>query len=171
MLIRTIGLFWKKSDVFWGKGGNRGALLGVDARAKRRDEVDFWDQVGVYALYANYDLVYIGQTGLGKQRLGRRLRRHTRDHLAGRWDSFSWFGVCQVLKDGALREPPASRQTRLDDILDVLEGVAIAIGEPPLNRQGGRFGRGIHSYLQVRDDRCGPTLEQAVKQIVSRKRS
>jgi len=75
MLIRTMGLFWKREDVFWGKGGkgNKATLLGVSVKAKRDEPVNFLDQIGVYALYANYALVYIGQTGTGKKRLGSRL--------------------------------------------------------------------------------------------------
>jgi len=167
MLIRTMGLFWKRAHVFWGKGNNAGALGGVWSRGKRQDPVDFWDQAGVYALYADYQLVYVGQTGTGRTRLGQRLRRHTRDYLAGRWDSFSWFGVCQVLKHGALKDPPSVRNAKFNEILDILEGVVIAVGEPPLNRQGGRFGKGVRRYLQVRDERLGPTAQEAVADILN----
>ena len=166
MLIRTMALFWKRADVFWGRGGEPGALWGVWSRAKRNEPVDFWAQAGVYALYADYRLTYVGQTGTGKQRLGRRLRRHTRDSLAGRWDSFSWFGVCHVLKSGRLKDPAATRHAKFNEVLDILEGVAIAIGEPPLNRQGGRFGKSVHRYLQVHDKRLGPTPQEAVDRVL-----
>ncbi len=53
---------------------------------------------GVYALYADYELVYVGQTGAGNQRLFRRLRDHKKDHLSERWNRFSWFGTQWVTK-------------------------------------------------------------------------
>jgi len=169
MLIRTMGLFWRREDVFWGKGGkgNKAKLLGLSVKAKRDEPIDFWEQVGVYALYADYELVYIGQAGTGKQRLGHRLRKRTRDHLSGRWDSFSWFGVCKVLANGLLPAPPTGRIADLPEILNILEGVAISVAEPALNRQGGRFGEAVEQYLQKRDQRLGPTPQEAVAEVLS----
>ena len=45
-IIQSYGLFWKADDVFWGKGPNRGALLGVRASGRRSKPIDFRDQVG-----------------------------------------------------------------------------------------------------------------------------
>ena len=102
MLIRTMGLFWKRDDVFWGKQKNRGTLLGINPNTKKGEPTDFWSQIGVYALYADYHLAYIGQTSS----IGTRLREHLKDDLAGRWDTFSWFGVRKVNKDSQLAAPP-----------------------------------------------------------------
>ncbi len=155
MLIRTMGLFWKRDCVFWGKPNNHGRLLGVAPNALK-DQIDFWNQIGVYALYADYHLVYVGQTS--KTKLGGRLKNHLKDDLAGRWDSFSWFGALRVLGGGKLSEPPDVKLLKLGDILDHIEGVLIACAEPPLNRQGGRFGKSVTRYLQRRDDdRLGPS--------------
>lgn len=152
-LIANMGLFWRKDAVFW--RGNRGAgrhtLNGKQRRAKRSGPVDFWDQVGIYALYAEYKLVYVGQAGMGdKASIGSRLLCHTKDHLAGRWDMFSWFGFRKVNKTdqklGVKTEwAPA---TLFHQLADVLEGVLIEVAEPPQNSQKGRFGPDVQIYLQ-----------------------
>ena len=86
-IIANMGLFWEKSKVRW--KGNRsvgkGSLSGKWVREKK-DEVDFWEQTGIYALYdADYHLVYVGQAGFGdKSCIGSRLKHHCRDNLAGR---------------------------------------------------------------------------------------
>ena len=153
MLFRTIGLYWKRSDVFWGRPKNPGKLLGRKKSEKRGGVVDFWNQAGVYVLYSNFKIVYVGQAGGKARGLGRRLRHHTMDDLAGRWDTFSWFGMLQVKKNWELAEKPELRASELQNILNMVEGVLIAAAEPPLNRQGGRFGEKVERFLQVRDER------------------
>lgn len=162
MLIRNMGLFWKRADVFWGRPKNKGALKGIKRSAKRGDAIDFWEQSGVYALYANYRLVYVGQAGRGNKRLGSRLRKHTRDDLAGRWDTFSWFGLHDVTTGGVLSGTAVNRSAKANEILDIVEGILIAAAEPPLNRQGGRFGDGVDRYLQVRDARLDVAVTEPV---------
>ena len=56
-MIHTIGLLWEDSDVFWGAGNQAGKLLGVPETTLTADPVDFRDQIGIYALYAGFDLV------------------------------------------------------------------------------------------------------------------
>jgi hypothetical protein len=154
-MIKNMGLFWKRDNVFWGKPNNPGRLLGRHSSAKREDAVDFWKQVGIYALYANYRLVYVGQTGTGKiNRLGNRLRQHTQHDLAGRWDTFSWFGICYVKNGSELSEVPNIRNAKINEILDLTEAILISVGEPSLNRQGGRFGGDVERYLQEPDERA-----------------
>ena len=165
-----MGLFWSRTDVFWGtKGtGNSGTLLGLGKFAKRKGIVDFWQQVGVYALYTgDYDLVYVGQAGAGKRRaLGDRLKDHTRDELAGRWDLFSWFGVRSVNKNGKLQAAPLpKRYATGQEVLNVLETICIEVAEPALNWRRGHV-RGIQRYLQHRDaEKLGHKPEEAIIQL------
>lgn len=147
-LIVTAGFFWSESQVEWGGRGKKGRLLGVLSTAKRAQPVDFSDQVGVYALYAEYTLVYVGQTGKGTQALLKRLREHRRDDLAGRWNRFSWFGVRRMLNKGSLSKKNAAFHPSLIDVLDQVEGVLIHVAEPPLNRQRGRLKKKVKRYLQ-----------------------
>jgi len=84
------------ADVYFGKvgaGGKKGRLLGNRNRKPFSKPIDFSLQIGVYALYADFDLVYVGQVGGGgSNRLLNRLRDHNKK-LAGRWNRFSWFGL------------------------------------------------------------------------------
>jgi len=62
-VIRSYGLHWSAEKVFWGYPGMTGTLLGSASRSKSARAVDFRYQRGIYALYADYELVYLGQTG------------------------------------------------------------------------------------------------------------
>lgn len=148
-LIAAVGFFWQEAKVDWGGPRSKGALRGVLASAKRMTPVDFADQVGIYALYSGHTLVYVGQTGKGKQALLKRLRDHRKDDLAGRWDRFSWFGVRRALKTGALSKKNAAFHPSLLDVLDQIEGILIHAAEPPLNLQRGRLRASVARYLQA----------------------
>lgn len=163
MLVRTIGLLWREDYVYWGRGRNHGSLLGVSSNAVTGDPINFRGQIGVYALYADYDLVYVGQVGTGNQNLFDRLKHHRKRDLAGRWNRFSWFGVRRVIGHGNLSNINAALHPHLDDVLNHIEAILIHTAEPPMNRQGGRFGEGVMRYLQVRDERLGPTDHEMLR--------
>lgn len=148
-MIQTYGLFWKSEWVDWGAlgPGNRGALLGVTGR-RNAEPVDFRYQRGIYALYSQFDLVYVGQTGGSGQRLLKRLNHHRSDHLAERWDRFSWFGMRWVKQDNTLAADARGANTDVQTALNIMEAVAIAIAEPRLNLQRGKWGN-AQQYLQV----------------------
>lgn len=170
MLIQNYGLFWKVEDVFWGAPKKAGALLGRSALEKRWGEVDFREQSGIYALYADYELVYLGQTGRGNQRLFNRLGQHRKDDLANRWNMFSWFGTRSVLESGKLKAEKDGAHSTHQETLNHMEAILIHVAEPRLNRQGGKWGVGVEQYLQVRDSRLGPSVSEMVEQIWARKR-
>ena len=118
-MIRTYGLFWKSDQVDWGTQGpgNAGTLLGTRTLSNRARQVDFRDQRGIYALYSEFELVYVGQTGAGDQRLLKRLKNHLTDHLAERWDRFSWFGMRWVRGDGTLSNDAMIANTETKKIM------------------------------------------------------
>ena len=166
MLIQNYGLFWSETDVFWGAGSQAGRLLGVPASNITAQPVDFREQSGVYVLYADYDLVYVGQVGAGSQKLFTRLKQHTRDSLAGRWNKFSWFGIRWVKKsDNKLSAEADGKHSTHSAVLNHIEAILIHSAEPKQNRQGGRFGEDVVQYLQVRDERLGPTREEMIHQL------
>lgn len=154
-IISNMGLFWRHEEVRWkgNRGIGRARLAGRRRSAKRKGEVDFWKQTGIYALYAKYDLIYVGQAGLSDQsNLGNRLKHHLTD-LAGRWDMFSWFGLQRVKADNKLgKRAELSLSTRAH-LANVLEGIIIEVAEPPMNSQKGRFGSRVERYIQVDDSR------------------
>ena len=139
-MIRTYGLHWHMNRVFWGKPNNPGSLLGTASRSQKARPVDFRYQRGIYALYADYDLVYIGQAGLGDHRLYNRLKSHRSDHLSERWNRFSWFGTQWVTKQGELSKDTASVNLDISAALNLLEYLSISIAEPRLNLQRGKRG-------------------------------
>lgn len=151
-MIRTYGLFWKTSDIFWGRQNNPGKLLGARSQSEKAIHVDFRDQRGIYALYADYELVYIGQTGAGNDRLYNRLKHHLADHLVERWDRFSWFGTQWVTQRHKLSNDNAGISEQLPRVLNLMEAIVIAIAEPRLNLQRGRWGE-AKQYYQIRDPR------------------
>jgi len=70
-------------------------------------EMTMNQQAGVYVLQtSDREIVYIGQSGGGKSKLGDRLWSHTRNDNRGRWTHFSWFG---------LDEPFVSSDTAFED--------------------------------------------------------
>lgn len=146
-MIRTYGVHWHIDRVFWGRQNVPGTLLGAASRSSHAKRVDFRLQRGIYALYADYDLVYVGQTGSGNDRLFNRLRTHRKDHLTDRWNRFSWFGTQWVTKTGSLSADTASLYESVEATLNVLEAVSIAISEPRLNLQRGKWGEAT-KYFQ-----------------------
>ena len=97
--IRCYGLFWRRQEVIWSRADGSGAyrLLGrLGTNAPKVQVCDFRAQRGIYVLYDDYGSYYVGLAR--NQAIGNRLRTHTRDVHADRWDRFSWFGFMQVLK-------------------------------------------------------------------------
>lgn len=166
MLVQNVGLFWEKDDVYWGGRNNPGCLLGKPCNQLRGNPIDFREQAGIYVLYADYQMIYVGQTGAKEQKLLFRLRQHLSDDLAGRWDRFSWFGIRRILKDGSLSQVNQSSHSNLDDVLNHMEAILIHAAEPPLNRQGGKFGAKVTRVIQFRDEeRLGLNRSELLKHL------
>ncbi len=124
-MIQSYGLHWRNDRVFWGRPKVAGTLLGAASRSPKAKPVDFREQRGIYALFANYELVYVGQTGAGTDRLFNRLKAHRSDHLSERWNRFSWFGTQWITKAQALSSDTAAvKKLPLDATLNILEAVS-----------------------------------------------
>lgn len=172
-LIRNYGLFWRRSDVFWGRQHVRGHLKGVPSKKTTNQAVDFRDQQGIYVLYDDsFKLVYVGQAGGNdQQRLLKRLNQHQTDALADRWTRFSWFGIRWVTGAGQLSTEVTAAHPTIGAVLNHVEAILISAAEPSHNRQGGRFGRSVDQYLQYRDDdQLGPDMSQMVREVWERSR-
>ena len=86
MRVTSYGLFWREDEIDWHPGGgvrDSFRLLGRSGshRGKIR-VVDFRHQQGIYILYDEYGPSYVGLTR--NQGLGKRLKDHKSDHLAGK---------------------------------------------------------------------------------------
>ena len=132
MLIQNYGLFWRRSDVFWGRQKVSGHLKGCPAKGVFRT-VDFREQQGVYCLYDDsFRLVYVGQAGANvNQRLFVRLRQHKTDDLADRWARFSWFGIRRVTNQDRLAAEAKGKHTTSGAVLNHIEAILISASEPP----------------------------------------
>lgn len=97
MSIVNYGLFWQREEVEWNPGiGGRFRLLG--RKGERRPGLrvaDFREQKGVYILYGDYGVYYVGI--VTSERLGDRLKDHHTNHAEDAWDRFSWFGFRSVI--------------------------------------------------------------------------
>jgi hypothetical protein len=147
MRVTSYGLFWRADQITWFPGqGNRNdfRLLGrIGVNRSRIKVADFRRQQGIYILFDQYGPAYVGLAQ--GDRLGARLREHHDDHLAGKWDRFSWFGFNQV---GAtpdehgvlsLNQPDGNVSDDTSTTIGDLEALLIAAMGTKLNRQRMRF--------------------------------
>lgn len=143
MQVTSYGLFWRADEIEWFPGqGNRKEFRLLGRVGKNRPGIrvaDFRRQQGIYILFDEYGPAYVG---LAKgERLGARLRDHHGDHLANRWDRFSWFGFNPVGatpdKDGVLSLNQPRRDVTDDTSTTIgdLEALLIAAMGPKLNQQ------------------------------------
>ena len=139
-IIKSYGEFWRADLIEW---EGKKEIIGWATNKSRK--ANFWDMLGIYALYSNYKLIYIGQSS--KQSIGVRLKGHyLKYELKNRWDTFSWYGIRDVLKvnkDKNDMYPLGSVNKResvsSEKAIEILETLAIRIADPDLNRQRRRF--------------------------------
>lgn len=154
-MITHYGLFWSERDVFWGRRKNKGQLLGrtktplghpgAPTREEKAKATDFREYIGLYCLYGDGELLYIGEAGLGtKSTLFDRLKQHRQGPMSGRWESFSWFG-----------RAACTGETKVEGALAQLEAISIAIINPGFNKQGGAFGGAAQVFQVPHDDAEG----------------
>lgn len=154
-MITHYGLFWSERAVFCGRPRNAGQLLGREreplgrrgapTKAERDNAKDYREYVGIYCLYGDGDLLYVGEAGLGTERkLFDRLKEHRKGPLAGRWDRFSWFG-----------RPNCDGNTPVLGALGQLEAVSIAIINPGFNKQAGTFSGATQVFQVPHEDSEG----------------
>ena len=130
--VPAFGLYWEKDKVRW----NSGQILG--RQTQNASTVNFADQVGVYILHNDRSVAYVGRT---TDSLYARLRSHSRDHKAVRWNRFSWFGFRDVndVDNGSTQLAPMPSQIDPAHLINILESVLIEALEPPVNGRRGDF--------------------------------
>ena len=138
-MIRAYGQFWNPDMVDWKPGrGKKCSLKGTGIHpaktAKNPIDIDGWEQRGIYVLHNNYKTVYIGRAAGENMSIGPRLCTHLSDHLEGRWDAFSWYGIDKVNANGELSRFD-TRPCPAEEIVKAFEAIAILIADPPLNRR------------------------------------
>ena len=151
-MITHYGLFWSERDVFWGRQRNIEQLLGRETVGGKGK--DFRKFIGLYCLYGDNQLLYIGEAGLGtKSNLFGRLKQHRKGIMARRWGHFSWFG----------RER-CEGETSIKNSLKHLEAITIAIINPGFNRQSGTF-TDARQVFQVTHEKSEGDLETKLSRI------
>jgi hypothetical protein len=169
MLIRTYGEHWRRNLVNWNRGKH------LDGYGRNRSiKGNFWSMRGVYALYQDHQLVYVGQTL--NQSLGRRLKQHTKDETRERWNNFSWYGIRgrSKVRDKErfflLDKLNKAEQPSSKSIVDTLETLVIRIADPDLNRRRQEFKQGkkkAEKFHQMVDKRKAKlTTEYQLKALL-----
>lgn len=127
-IIHSFGMYWRRDLVVW-----RNSPKMYGKQQAQAMPVDFGDQKGIYVLYDQHTVVYVGRAI--DRPLGKRLHEHTVDRLSSRWNRFSWFGLLDVTQAGNLRETPFNAS--LAALVATLESLLIEALEPPQNRKRG----------------------------------
>jgi len=166
VLIQSYGLFWKANEIDWFPGnGNRGfRLLGRrGSHAANLELADFRSQRGIYILYGNRGAHYVGLCR--RQGLGARLKQHLSDKHEDKWDRFSWFGFCALLKkrdkDGLLplKALPQVQLGAPEKAIADLEALLIkAMG---LSNVADMKFQSAHEWTQVEEGEVEKFLEKA----------
>jgi len=140
-IINSFGIYWNRTLVHW--KSVIPDLFGIQQIGAK--EVNFKEQKGIYLLHDSRETIYVGQAI--EQPLGKRLKDHTTDRLAGRWDRFSWFGFYPVKDDGSLNLDTQFKDFTLQHLGDILEAILIESIEPRQNRKQGNTFIGLE-FLQ-----------------------
>lgn len=127
-IIRCLGMYWQRDLVVW---RNDPRIFGKQQALSQ--PVDFSGQRGIYILYDDHTVVYVGRSV--DRPLGRRLFEHTVDRLGSRWNRFSWFGLLDVTDEGKLVE--VQLKPALSTLIATFEALLIEALEPPQNRKRG----------------------------------
>jgi hypothetical protein len=166
-IIKNYGFLWDRRHIKRGRGEH------LKGKSKERSgEVDFAEQIGIYALYDDSQaIVYVGQAGNGNANLLTRLKQHSDGALWNRWRYFSWIGFREinVRADSELsKQQDTNSQVsgyKYGQALNEMEGVLIEFIEPKLNKQSGRL-TAATEYFQVllaegkTLDELGRTIDQ-----------
>jgi hypothetical protein len=164
-LISSYGLFWKVDDTEWSQDGRKGKRRLLGHLGSKRSSIriaDFWSQSGIYVLYGNYGLYYVGIAA----ELGRRLRRHRSDKHANEWDRFSWFGFRTISQrrdsDGLLilGKSEAMSSIRLNKARHDIEAILFRAFAGPGNDKNPHFGNKLKQWEQVKGAEADQLLDR-----------
>lgn len=169
MKITSFGLFWRESEIDWNPGqGYRDSFRLLGRKGANRGTIqitDFRFQQGIYILYDEYGPSYVGLTRA--QGLGKRLKDHLDDHLAGKWDRFSWFGFRPIgqanSKSGILEldQPPEDLTDDTNTTIGDLEALLIRAIGPKRNTAYPSF-KGADEWIQIEYEEQDQYLKRVV---------
>lgn len=138
MLIKAYGFHWNPEWIYGFNGQSaKNSFKGHVKRGKRTFLIDFWNARGVYALFKNYEIVYVGK--VTNMSLGTRISMHYR-YLRDHWDTFSFYCYSDInYKAEKVYTSKSKLAINKDDSIKTLEALIINTSEPFLNKQEARF--------------------------------
>lgn len=160
-IINAFGIYWNRNLVFWKTTPDLLGIQQIGATA-----VNFRDQRGIYLLYDNREIIYVGQAI--EQTLGQRLKQHISDRLSGRWDRFSWFGFYSVNDKGHLLDPKKFESLDIKALANILEAILIESVEPRQNRKQGNTLLGMEYLQQESSEIKKKKTEELIKELTSK---
>lgn len=124
----NFGLRWDLDKIDW---------KNFSGWEKSKDNcVNFNEQIGIYILYDDRGPIYVGRSM--DDPIIKRLKDHTKDRHAGKWQKFSWFGLYPVDSNGKIVKINRSIDSN-NKIISYLESVLIETLETRQNRKSGDF--------------------------------
>ena len=137
-IIGAYGRMWSRAKFEQKKY----AMIGKLTNAKKTQPVNLFTERGIYVLYKGYEIVYVGQT---TNPIAGRLKAHTKGNI--QWDSFSWYGIDNVLGNGQICKEKVLCFSP-NALIEALEAVMIIATDPCFNKQRGNNVRG-QEYQQI----------------------
>jgi hypothetical protein len=151
MPIQNYGLNWVMERSMCTSRGRASGEWEIWGKAAKGTRVNFARQIGIYVLYKEDKMVYVGRAGGSALDTATILGR-VYDHRFGErskkdFDTFSWFGMLAVDDAGQLVSE-ASRNLEIASVISDLEAVLIHLLQPPLNRTSGKH-KHITEFMQA----------------------
>ena len=141
-LIKAYGKHWKRDKIDW-VSTSEPFLFG--RQTSKSQLVDFKTVRGVYMLFKDYDMIYVGVAV--KESIAKRLKQHTKDKHSTCWNRFSWFSFDGVNQNGTIRKVNTF-SVGIDDVAKAVEAIVIEGAEPHRNGRGGDYLKG-RKYTQL----------------------
>lgn len=159
VLIKAYGEYWNPDLVEW----DSKQLLGHTRKAKGK-EIDVYEQIGVYVLYKDFQPVYVGRSV--RQSIGSRVEGHRQSRRRGpRWDTFSWFGIREILlPSGKLKRHRKSFSATSEELVATLEALLIRAIDPKLNSRRERLKNAVRLTQSDPAETLDP-LEERMEKI------
>jgi len=138
MLIKAYGLHWDPEEIYGINGqSSKVSFRGFVKKRNKKYEIDFWNAKGIYALFKDFEIFYIGK--VTENRLGKRIESHWR-YRKEHWDTFSFYSFSDIdFKKEKVK--PTSKKIEIDInvAIKTIEAIIINTAVPFNNKQETRF--------------------------------
>lgn len=138
MLIKAYGLQWKPEEIYENNiHSSRKSFRGLVKKGNKKYEIDFWKAKGIYALFYDFEIVYIGK--VTENRLGTRIASHWR-YRKEQWNTFSFYSFSDIdFKNGKVKTTSKKSIIDINMAIKTIEAIIINTAVPFNNKQETRF--------------------------------